>query len=134
MSYLEIGPFEERLRLFLLDEAPFPDRVALTVSVWPSCEPILSAYTPYGHRRKGYGQYRFYIPGIEFDLWVGQAIPERIRNSCIVTGPDRVIMTSTAVEFNTRKAFRLLARTARRAPNVERTIAQVNEIRGGGTG
>jgi len=38
-------------------------------------------------------------------------------------------MTSPAVEFNTRKAFRLLARTARRAASVERTIALVNEIK-----
>lgn len=129
MPSLTLGPFEERLRLFLLDQAAFPDHVALTVTVWPSCEPLPTAYTPYGHRRKGYGQYRFYIPGIEFDLWVGNAIPDRIHNSCIIGGPERVIMTSPAVEFNTRKAFRLLARTARRAANVERTIALVNEIK-----
>ncbi len=134
MPNLTLGPFEERLRLFLLDEAPFPHNVALTVTVWPSCDPLPTAYTPFGHRRKGYGHYKFYIPGIEFDLWVGQVIPERIRNSCIVTGPERVIMTSPAVEFNTRKAFRLLARTASRAPNVERTIALVNEIRNQGAG
>jgi hypothetical protein len=130
VSTLTLGPYEEGLRLFLMDEAPFPDNVALTVTVWPSRDPLPTAYTPYGHRRRGFGHYLFYIPGIEFDLWVGRAIPENIRNSCILMGPERVIMTGPAVERNTRYAFRVLARTARRARNVDRAIAEVNEVRG----
>ena len=55
MPSLTLGPFEERLRLFLLDQAAFPDHVALTVTAWPSCDDFPTAYTPDGHRRKGYG-------------------------------------------------------------------------------
>jgi hypothetical protein len=129
MPNIPLGPYEEGLRGFLLGE-PFPEHVAVTVTVWPSRNPLPTAYTPHGHRRRGVRHYVFYVPGIEFDLWVGRAIPAKIRNSCAVSGADQLLCTSAAVEPVTRHAFRVLGRTARGAPNVARTIAEVEAIRG----
>jgi hypothetical protein len=74
---LELGPFEERLRLFLLGEADFPADSSLVVTVNSSTDDGANELVPFPWKSND-AQYRFVIPGVAFQLFVGETIPTDI--------------------------------------------------------
>jgi len=91
---LELGAsYKERLRLFLLGVSDFPDDVALRTEIVPAHEPSLTTICfPYGGRVKDYHHYSFTIPGITFDLLVGQRIPPEARRYCTAKSKEGTIL------------------------------------------
>lgn len=75
--------YEEQLRKFLKGNSPFPENVVLTMSVSNEREPFPIVIFPDHEKRDGFFQHRFYIPGIEFILWVGNLVPESIKKISI---------------------------------------------------
>lgn len=59
---LELGPYEEDLRLYLLDQEAFPQNVALWITVSNATSPPMAAFFPQRHRLNGFYQHRFAIP------------------------------------------------------------------------
>jgi hypothetical protein len=86
--------YKERFRLFLLEERKFPIDVALITKIVPPHEPSLNTILfPHGGRTKAkYHQYSFTIPGITFDLSIGQRIPPEARRCCTAGSPEGTIL------------------------------------------
>lgn len=78
---IALGPYEERLRCFLLAEEPFPDNAALLINVGDEASPNMSAIYPYSDRVRGVWQHRFAIPGMAFWLHLGR-IPNAMFSMC----------------------------------------------------
>jgi hypothetical protein len=60
----------------------------------PPHEPSLNTIIfPYGGKgKKNYHQYSFTIPGITFDLFIGQRTPPEARHCCTATSPEGMIL------------------------------------------
>jgi hypothetical protein len=75
--------YEKQLGEFLKGNSLFPKNMALTMSVSNEDEPFPIVIFPKHQKYNGYFQHRFYIPGIEFVLWVGNLIPKNIKEISI---------------------------------------------------
>jgi hypothetical protein len=75
--------YEEQLGKFLMGDSLFPENMVLTMSVSNEKDPFPIVIFPEHEKRDGFFQHRFYIPGIEFILWVGKLIPKNIKKISI---------------------------------------------------
>lgn len=88
---LELGPYEETLRQFLLSLSPFPKNVVTLISVYEELNFTRTAFPPARGERAPEGRsYSFLIPGIQFSLSLGKGLPPEITefNS---HGPERKV-------------------------------------------
>ena len=77
LSNKQLGKkYERQFREFLLGLSQFPENAVLTMSVSNEKEPFPIVIFPRYYKHDGYFQHRFYIPGIEFILWVGNLVPK----------------------------------------------------------
>lgn len=73
---IDLGPYEERLRLFLLNQSRFPTGMALMIRVSGLTNLVGMLTKPESGNKSGYHTHVFFIPGIEFTLLVGSRIPD----------------------------------------------------------
>jgi len=113
LKVIDLGPkYEKQFLEFLQGREGFPSNAALRVGVSPSQDPreLLLMIYPYGGRREGYHQYRFAIPGLRFDLFLGNAIPPALRERCILRSTGNLIfLTSLIDEANLRDMESLIS-------------------------
>lgn len=84
---IELGPYEEQLRKYLMGEAEFPQDCVLWISVPENVTPIAGlSLTPYGGRKGGHHAYKLIVLGVGFHLLVGKQIPRQLREMCFVRG------------------------------------------------
>jgi hypothetical protein len=77
----DLGPSNlEALRVYLLGVAPFPGDAALSVQVFDDDDLYPFTHWPEASNQEGYDQHVFGIPGFEFHLFLGGAMPESMRN------------------------------------------------------
>lgn len=82
---IKLGPYEERLRKYLLGETAFPQDCVLWVSIPAHVTAFCAlSLTPYGSRKVGHHLYKFLARGVGFQLFVGKQIPEENRHMCFV--------------------------------------------------
>jgi hypothetical protein len=112
MEGIDLGPFEEPIRCFLLGDR-FPADTVILVSCWPTRDVVPAAYTPRRGRAPGYHCFNFLIPGLEFKLLVGRQIPEILRAMCSHASADKLIFCAMLVVSDTTEAFTKLATTSR---------------------
>jgi hypothetical protein len=110
LERIELGPFREPIRRFLLDGSGLPTNLAIIIGIWPDRNPFMGAYTPAKGRVEGYHRFAFYIPGIEFRLAAGRMIPKQMRSACAYRSPQGLIFRSESVRVNTLQAFTRLNR------------------------
>ena len=111
--HIDLGPYLEPLRRYLLDEQPFPDRMGLTVMLTaaPGDLTNLVMSLPYQASKHPFHMFRFDVPGIGFYLITGGGIPEEnIRNCAVRTG---TIVIATAADELRRDAIVSNMRTAK---------------------
>ena len=118
MEGIDLGPFEEAIRRFLLGDK-FPADTVILVSVWPTRDVLPAAYTPRRGRAPGYHCFNFLIPGLEFKLLTGRQIPEDLRAMCSHASPDRLIFSAMSVVSDTMESFTKLASTSRVSKNLQ---------------
>jgi hypothetical protein len=92
---IALGEYEELLRQFLVNGAPWPKDVVVLVSVWPYANPPLMLHTPVAAKRDGFESFMFSIPGLTFTLAAGTRIPENLRQMCSHSSPQRFIFSNT---------------------------------------
>jgi hypothetical protein len=68
---IDLGPYREKLRRFLLGEEGFPEHAVLIASVSTKTTPQLGAVFPYSNRVNGVWQHRFSMPGMASWLHLG---------------------------------------------------------------
>jgi hypothetical protein len=89
---IDLGPYEEPFRRYLLDSDSFPLNTAVTISVASFEGPLLRAMKfPEGSVADGYRTFLFNIPGISFMIFVGKKIPDEVMEFQ-AAGPGRFIL------------------------------------------
>lgn len=84
---LDLGPYEERFRQFLLDEGPFGEGAALLIFVSAlraGVQSNIGSFPQRYSRTPRYREYRFFVPGLTFQLFTGQGLPPGLRGCCSV--------------------------------------------------
>lgn len=114
--FIDLGPkYSEALRRYLAGEADFPDQMVLWSAVCRTPEPPPVITLPSGERvAEGFGTfYRhiFDIPGLSYMLHVGNRIPSRIRDTCIVRSRRRFIYFSPVEHIINRNTARVFKRS-----------------------
>jgi hypothetical protein len=102
---LNLGPYEEQLRTFLLGLNEFPKNACMIVYVADSADAVASF--PAGGRVEdnNYHQYQCHIPGAMFFFLLGQLIPTDFQNQlCAVRSPRRIVFLTTQVREFWKKA------------------------------
>jgi hypothetical protein len=120
---LRLGPYEEQLRQYLFDEAPFPDRASLVVSVAKTASPLMSMSMPYSLRLEDFWQHRFLIPGLAFSLHLGKTLPPLMMELCSVHSPQRAICLSDKAEDAARNDAARMIQNARPVGTLARRYA-----------
>jgi hypothetical protein len=96
---IDLGPYEEQLRLYLLDATPFPENCVLWISVPENISAFVHlSLTPYGGRKDNYRVYKLIVLGIGFHLLVGSQIPNEARLMCSVRGVRNPIYRTDMLE------------------------------------
>jgi hypothetical protein len=98
---LGLGPYEEQLRQYLLGGA-WPKNAALIVQVSAGMEALRNSSTtpPYLMRKNGKSTaYRFSVPGFNFFLWLGAALPEDLRRSCFASADAHPIFMNDSIDM-----------------------------------
>jgi hypothetical protein len=110
---LKFGPYEEPLRRFLLGN-PFPNDAVMIVSVTSGMERLrnmLVVFPFLKNREPGFRQYRFTIPGITFQLFVGKGMPAALRRLSIQEPERHMLMTADVDDLNMSDGAKLISKT-----------------------
>jgi hypothetical protein len=98
---LALGPYEEQFRQYLLGSA-WPKNAALIAQVSAGMEALRNSSTapPYLMNKDGKSTiYRFSVPGINFFLWLGAALPEDIRGACVASAENNPIFMNDDIDL-----------------------------------
>ncbi len=95
---INLGPYTESIRTFLLDQTPFPDHMTLAVMVGIEDLMIEWALNPISHNEDGFHSHMFTIPGITFSLTVGGRIPNEFLDVNFAPFSERFIVVYPAAE------------------------------------
>jgi len=121
MPMIELGPYGDRVRHFLLGTGRFPAHMSLHVMVAPKDHALVTIGQPYRGRAKAYRNFAFYVPGIQFVLYVGRQITDAIKQLCFYRNPSHPIVVYDTSErfFN---IMREMARTAHKSKRIIRSF------------
>jgi hypothetical protein len=96
---IDLGPYTEQLRRYLLGEEEFPQDCALWVSIPAKLTPLKAlSLTPYGSRHSSYHMYKLLVLGVGFHLLVGARIGRTERAMCFVRGDGNPIYRTDLLE------------------------------------
>jgi len=88
---IELGPYEERLRLFLLDKESFPARMTYAVRISGLKRLLQTCWLPESENHDGFHTHQFSVPGVVFGLLAGARIPADHFRFCTARSPERFI-------------------------------------------
>jgi hypothetical protein len=91
---VNLGLYQEALRLFLLGKTPFPTDVFLTVILWPYKKVPTAALLPNSSAVTGWQRYWFYVTGLGFVLDCGSNVPTEIQNRSTSRSPEQLVTVS----------------------------------------
>jgi len=91
---VELGPFREQFRLYLMGQGFFPTDCSLWLAIREGKEIDRLTYAPIGSRVGNFHVYRFPMPGLAFSLIVSKNIPDAHREKCFVHGPGNPIFVN----------------------------------------
>lgn len=103
----------EPFRLFLLGGA-FLKNAVLIVSVTSSMERIrnmLMVFPFFKNREPAFRQYRFTVPGITFQLFVGKDMPLALRRLSVYSRERHILMTPDVDVLNMTDVAKLISKT-----------------------
>lgn len=107
---LDFGPYEERLRSYLIGTTAFPERAALIINLSGNVKPLICAMYPYGGGHiEGTRQYRVALPGMAAWLHIGN-LPAALKEMCAVRR-HRVALVDNLDLLLVRDGGRLIGRT-----------------------
>ena len=121
---IELGPYREPLRNFILGIGPFPKEMSLVVGVLPSPVKLISFCEPYEATKSSFRTFCLYVPGILFLLYVGKTLSDDVRRSCFVANELHPIVVS---DFS-RQIVSMLREVTERAHNARSVRGQIAEL------
>ncbi len=91
---VQLGSYQEELRLFLLGTSSFPAAVSLTVMLWPFEKVRAAILFPDVYPGSDWVRYWFYINGLGFVLDVGTNVPTRVQRRSTSHSPEQLVTIS----------------------------------------
>lgn len=83
------------------------DYLLVPAALVATAEPVPKAtYFPLAEESEGYGLFRFYIPGFEFALCVGDKLPSEMRQLCCHNSARRLISVSRSPNYHAMSRFK----------------------------
>jgi hypothetical protein len=116
---IELGPYLESVRAFVMGETGFPEHMTLNVGVLPPPVKAISCSYPYRGSKTTCHNYLFYVSGIEFALGVGRQIDAVAREACFASSPLHPIIVTDYTE-DLRGNFNRVWKKAHKAKNLEK--------------
>jgi hypothetical protein len=112
-ALLDLGKGSEELRKYLRGESEFPQNMALVVYVIPKPVKLIGFTEPIRAANPDFARYHCYVPGVFYNLCIGDDIQERFKHLCLVREPvGPVILDDVtedikdAVQWVTQNAYR----------------------------
>ena len=109
IEQLVLGPYTEPFRSYLCGSGPFPDNMALFVTVSTLENVLLMCTQPQTRKWNGYACHFFSIPGLTFAVYCGKLIPQLFREGCIHRGAGRPIFYTPLDDLVNIRDFNRLA-------------------------
>ena len=91
VASINLGPYLEAFRMYLLGREPFPGHAALVGLVDSQPHPEVLMTFPHSGRKWPGHRHMFAIPGVRFVLFVGKELPEGVRELAINTEGPKVV-------------------------------------------
>jgi hypothetical protein len=106
--------YTDEFRQFLLGMTGFPNDAAILIDIFGFRSPaaLATMLFPYGEKQENFHYYRFTIPGVAFNLYVGQLVPSTLRDCSILRSSTGVLFSSKE-DTGTVEDFTRLMRTAK---------------------
>ncbi len=94
---IELGPYADRIRLWLRSESPFPRNVSLSVMLARADRALVAFTGPVERPPKAWRTFWLYVPGVSFTLSVGRLIEAEMRETGVHENPAHPIFVSDDV-------------------------------------
>jgi hypothetical protein len=94
---IDLGPYADRVRLWLRGEKPFPEHMALAVFFAQPGKCLIALQGPGAIKPGGWHRFWSYIHGISFTLHVGRTIDRNMREGCFYSSPDHPVIMADYV-------------------------------------
>lgn len=88
---IDLGPYEQTFRRYLMGEAGFPANTALSLLVGSESRMVEWALNPQSTNENGFHHHNFTIPGITFMLFVGGRLPAEYITASFAPAEERLI-------------------------------------------
>ncbi len=94
---IELGPYSEALRKFLVGLTSFPENVALLVEIVPPSAASIGILDPCERVRDQWHTFFCYVPGVLFALSVGKQLSEEVRVGCFAGNSNHPLLVSNDI-------------------------------------
>jgi len=121
---IELGKYGESIRQFVLNGGRFPSKTYLSVCVLPPTVPLLAVLMPVRMMQREFHRFRFYVPGVVFELSIGNQVPDFLRLQCLATGALQLVTVSPEFAKTMGKSYVDARRTARISPGFMKHLNQ----------
>lgn len=116
---IQLGKYGESVRRFVCGECPFPEKMALIVGVVPPPVKTINLSFPYRGAAREYHNFLFFVLGVQFALFVGNAVSTELKRNCFASNPLHPILMSEKVSDGVMSVIRDVAANAHLAKNVQ---------------
>jgi hypothetical protein len=104
---IPLGPYQERLRRFLLAEEPFPTDAALVIEASDENNRIIRAFgSPCTMKKQTNHVHWIHICGIRFNLMVGRRLPPQLKQLCAFKPSPKIVLVSKNEESDMATLYR----------------------------
>ena len=91
---IELGPYADRLRCWLLHETGFPEDICLVVELSKPGQALITLNPPFEKCREGWRTFFMHLLGVSFTLEVGSGIDPAMKQFCFCRNPVHPILIS----------------------------------------
>lgn len=131
---IQLGPYSEKVRLYLKGEAGFPSNMALAAVLSPPDVAYIGFNNPEKMMRDTYRNFMFVVPGIWFNLSVGKMVSSEAQSLCIASHPLRPIMISASIAAKGQeRAYKVFSK-ARKTESFKKAMEKVRLAKSQETG
>jgi hypothetical protein len=96
---IDLGPYEENIRLFLREGRPLSPHIYLSVWLSDRDQPLAISGVPTTRHFEGGGiMHRMNIPGIAFLLTIGKKVSHGVAQTCFIHAPGHPVFVSRYVD------------------------------------
>lgn len=122
---INLGPYSDKIRLYLKGEEPFPANMALAAVLSTPNAAYIGFNNPEELMKDTYRNFMFTVPGIWFNLSVGKLVTSEALSLCIGSHPLRPIMISGKIAAKGQERALKAFNQARKTESFKKAMEKV---------